>query len=268
MSGVDAAWTVANQPGTFTFMPIAEREYQTCFKCHSSFTTLPTYSPDGYQDGTGYVANGLFKLDNNTLPQIPDSRDLAKEFNSYQVSFHPVTALGRNRNIPDGSFVAGWSRDSMVYCSDCHQNAIAPTNGKGPHGSPLLHLLDGSLAGSAEYITKSDGTGGPTHNIGELCFKCHQYNTYVSGSNLPTTTNFRDINNNLHMQHEFSSCYTCHDSHGSEQDHLINFDTSVVTVDTGLTSQSAWQFDNTTGVGTCAIACHGVPHGAGKTYSP
>ena len=266
-SGVDAAWTVANQPGSFTFAPIAEREYQTCFKCHSSFTTLPTYRPDGYQAGTGYVPNGLFKLDNSTGAQIPDSRDLAKEFNSYQVSFHPVTALGRNRDIPDGSFVAGWSKDSMVYCSDCHQNAIAPTNGKGPHGSPLLHLLDGSLTGSAEYITKSDGSDAPTHNPGELCFKCHQYNTYAVNSNPATTTNFRNGTQNLHAFHDFGSCYTCHDSHGSEQSRLLNFDTSVVTIYNTYTSQSAWQNDGA-GTVTCYLACHGADHGQDKSYSP
>ena len=275
VSGVDAVWTASNQAGTLTFMPAAEREYQNCFKCHSSYTTQPTYRPDGYRAGTGYIPNGLFKLDNSTGSQVPDSRDLAREFNSYQVSFHPVAALGRNRSIPSGSFVSGWSVDSMVYCSDCHQNAVAPTNGKGPHGSPLLHLLDGSLAGSAEYITSTDPAlscapgGCPSiHDSGELCFKCHQFNTYSSGSNSPATTNFRNGTENLHAFHAFGSCYTCHDSHGSEQDRLINFDTSIVTLGVGSTSQNSWQYDYATSTGTCFVACHDGDHGPDKSYTP
>lgn len=270
-SGVDPIWTAAGAPSGFAFMSTAEREYQLCFKCHSSYATLPTYIPDGYQAGVGYIANGLFKLDNSSGSQVPDSRDLAKEFNSYQVSFHPVTALGRNRNMPAGSFVAGWSQDSMTYCSDCHQNASAPTNGDGPHGSPLLHILDGS----AEYITKTDpdlscGSGNcpNIHNPGELCFKCHQYNTYAIGSNLPATTNFRNGSQNLHAYHNFGSCYTCHDTHGSEQDRLINFDTSIVTIDPAYNSQSAWQFNYANGTGTCYVACHDGEHGQFNSYSP
>ena len=266
LSGVEAAWTTANSAGLLTSVTPAERQYQACFKCHSSYTTLPTYRPDGYQYGTGYIPNGLFKLDNNSGLQVADSRDLAQEFNSFQVSFHPVAALGRNTNMPSGSFVPGWSQDSMVYCTDCHQNAIAPVNGNGPHGSPLLHILDGSLSGSSEYITRDEDTvcapAGcpPIHDSGELCFKCHQYGTYSSGASSAATTNFRDGTQNLHQFHAFGACYTCHDSHGSEQAHLINFDTSVVGITPGYTSQTAWQYDDATKSGTCFVSCHSGDH--------
>ena len=149
--------------------------------------------------------------------------------------------------MPAGSSVVdanNWSQDSILYCTDCHDNANAPTNGSGPHGSPFLHLLDGT----SEYITKTNPAkscapgGCPSiHTAGELCFKCHQYNTYATGTNPPTTTRFKtSTGENLHAFHSFGACYACHDLHGSEQDRLINFDTPVVTV-TG-NSQSAWQF--------------------------
>ncbi len=269
-SGVDPDWTVAGVPNSYTLMTTAGREYQVCFKCHSSYTTLPTYNPDGYQAGVGYVANGLFKLGNSAGAQVADSRDLAKEFNSYQVSFHPVAALGRNRNMSAGSFVAGWSQDSMTYCSDCHQTANAPANGEGPHGSSLLHILDGST----DYITKIDPNGScpggcpNIHDSGELCFKCHQYGTYATGTNPVSTTHFANGIENLHAFHSFGSCYTCHDTHGSEQAHLINFDTSVVTINPGYTSQSAWQFNSAIGTGTCFVACHDGAHGSGTSYTP
>jgi hypothetical protein len=171
--------------------------------------------------------------------------------------------------MPAGSFVAPWSQDSIVYCTDCHDNGDNSTNG--PHGSPLLHVLDGS----AEYITEVDPSRScepgdcPTiHNPGELCFKCHQFNTYSNGINPASSTNFRNGSQNLHEFHTFSACYTCHDSHGSEQDRLINFDSSVVFIYPGYNSQTAWQFNPVTNTGTCYVACHDGDHGSLTPYTP
>jgi hypothetical protein len=149
-----------------------------------------------------------------------------------------------------------------VYCTDCHTNAAAPTNGVGPHGSPRLHIL----YGAQDYKTLGTGNGtNALHTTGELCFKCHQYNTYANGG-LPATTLFHIADKNLHDLHKFSTCYTCHDTHGSEQEHLINFDTAIVTLTTGYDSQNAWVLNS--GTGTCDITCHGTSHGAGKPYTP
>jgi len=212
----------------------------------------------------------LGKLGNTTNRQIPDSRDLAREFSTFQASYHPVEGAGRNRIMPAGSFVAGWTQDSIVSCSDCHQNDAPSNGGKGPHGSSLMHIL----GGTSNYVTQEDpatdcgaGACGPVHNSGELCFKCHQYGTYAGNTNLGTTTNFRKGNENLHTFHDFTACYTCHDTHGSEQDRLINFNTEVVTTDPGYNSQSAWRFDYATNTGTCAVACHGLNHSSSETYS-
>ncbi|HEY5903594.1 MAG TPA: S8 family serine peptidase, partial [Anaerolineales bacterium] len=269
-AGVDPVWNAAGAPAGFNWVARADREYQVCFKCHSSYTTLPSYQPDGYgwdagAAAPGYIADGLAKLDNSSGAQVPDSRDLAKEFNSYQVSFHPVAAQGRNQNMPAGSFVPGWSQDSVLYCSSCHENSEAPTNGNGPHGSQLLHLL----TGSTDYVTRPDPTTACTINPdgcpfvqdpGELCFKCHQYGTYAGASNPVTTTDFRKPGQNLHSLHTMAACYTCHDTHGSEQQHLINFDTSVVTILPGYNSKTAWNWNGSHG--TCYVACHGNTHGA------
>lgn len=269
-TGVDPIWNDLTMTlNGFNWVSTAEREYQVCLKCHSSFATLPTYEPDGYQASTGYVANGLAKLTNTNAAQKQDSRDLATEFSPYQVSFHPVMSLGRNSLINPNSFVAPWSTNSMVYCTDCHENSSAPTNGYGPHGSSNLHLL----TGSSEYITSIDpglscAPGGcpSVHNTGELCFKCHQYGTYVTGSGSTDWTRFRVGNENLHAFHGFSACYTCHDSHGSGQARLINFDLSQMTV--GGNSENAWTFDASTGIGSCTVSCHSGDHDASMYYQP
>jgi hypothetical protein len=222
----------------FTWMPKAEREYQVCFKCHSSFTTLPSYTP-----------TGITKINNPDSSQVPENRDLSIDFSPYQSSFHPVAALGRNRNISSGSFETGWSVDSMVYCADCH------TDGSGPHGSPAgspnLHLLD---------------TGD------QICFKCHQSATYETGANPYNTTNFKKDAENLHAFHtsqtvggEPVTCYSCHNSHGSEQAHLINFDIAQFDVLSG-DSQSNWQMDSLTGRGSCSVSCHKFPDPTRQYY--
>ena len=216
-SGVQPLWNAPGAPAAFSWMDVAEQESQICFKCHSSYATLPTYAPDGYgwngsSAAIGYLLNGLGKLTSTNPAQVRDSRDMAKEFNSYQVSYHPLAAKGRNQDMPAGSFVAPWSQDSILYCTDCHDNADNTT--AGPHGSPLLHLLDGS----SNYITQTDpaqscAQGGcqPIHTRGELCFKCHQFGTYATGTNPVTTTRFKSGVQNLHAYHSFSACYTCHD---------------------------------------------------------
>ena len=249
--GVDPLWSAPGMPLAFVWLPQAEREYQVCFKCHSSFTTLPGYVPDGW-DGEAYAPDGLPKLTSSNPDQVPDQRDMAQEFNPYNASFHPVTAVGRNQSIPPGSFVSGWSTASLVYCSDCHTNA-----GQGPHGSSLLHLLDGG----SDYQTA--GADDPTYTGSEVCFKCHDAADYIGTGR---ETNFRRGNRNLHKQHsDNGTCYLCHDSHGSEQLHLLNLDLSITAdPDTfllpGYDSQTYWQINAENTEKTCWLVCHDHDH--------
>ncbi len=260
-SGVDPVWVAPGAPAGYNWLPEAEREYQVCFKCHSSFTALPTYIPDGW-DGDGYVADGLRKLTYTGSNQVPDNRDLALEFSPYSQSFHPVVTVGRNQTIPAGSFVSGWSVDSMVYCTDCHTNAEAAEGGEGPHGSPLLHLLDGP----EEYQTASPDD--VTSDADVLCFNCHDAEDYTGRG---TDTNFIRNRANLHRQHgNNATCYLCHDTHGSEQLHLLNLDTSIEnSSDTYFlsgydgqptNSQTFWQISPDGSEKTCWLVCHGHDH--------
>ncbi|MEW5938585.1 MAG: S8 family serine peptidase [Chloroflexota bacterium] len=244
-SGVEPVYGGGGAPLRYNFLTEAVYEYQICFKCHSSYTTLPTYSPDGW-NGSVYVPNGLYKLITFTAPQVPDSRDMAREFNPYSGSYHPVTAVGTNPNMP-ASFVAGsgWNSFSRMYCSSCHTNGNPASSGNGTHGSPCLHLLrDAVNDASCNQYTTVRGLVRP--NNSEICFTCHRSDVY--NASLPTMnvtlTYFRNgAILNLHWKHVYErnvSCYTCHDSHGSEQLHLINFDTRETDIEPGYNSQSAW----------------------------
>ena len=284
-NGVQPVFAGPGAPTTFNFMDQAAFEYQVCMKCHSSFTTLPTYLPDGWGCAAPcaartFVPNGLRKITSGSALQVLDSRDMAEEFNPANGSFHPVMAAGTNPSAPAGGFTAGWGPTSRTYCTDCHTNDIPATGntGYGPHGSPLLHILDGSTttgAGTNYSTTGLTGAAEPLVSNTELCFKCHNYADYVTSATA-TNTRFRDGNNNLHSEHmgggfTNTTCYTCHDTHGSEQLHLINFDAAVAVPQGGRNSQSAWVSTgnaNPTTTGTCYVACHGQTHGAGDSYSP
>jgi predicted CXXCH cytochrome family protein len=258
-TGVDPIWTAAGAPGGYNWQTSSTREYQVCFKCHSGYTTLPSYQPDGW-NGTAYVTNGLRKLTNAAASQIQDSRNLAQEFNPNNNSFHPLAAVGQNQSIPAASFVNGWTQTSLVYCSSCHNTNAAPV---GPHGAANVHILKGT----ANFSTV-DNTNQTRPAAGEVCFQCHAYATYVNGG-AASTTNFRNgTNNNYHTFHApFGTCYTCHDSHGSEQKHMINFDAAAMTFNGGRNSQNAWvEVTTGNGGGSCYVSCHGKNHNP-ETYN-
>lgn len=261
-TGVLPLYTSGGVPTAYTWLPQAEREHQVCFKCHSNFTSAPTYQPSGW-NGTALVANGLRKLTSANATQVLDSRNMAAEFNPYAASFHPVLAQGRNQAIPAGSFVAGWSQTSMVYCSDCHENNAAPA--QGPHSSPLLHILAGTFNYNTVGATTANGNPA-TPNANQVCFKCHRADVYAPAADNTNVllTNFRaGTSRNLHSFHsgsggERTPCYSCHDSHGSEQENLINFDAAVMTFPAGRNSQTAFAPSATNN--SCYLTCHGANH--------
>ena len=263
VEGVDPVWVASGPPSSFIWMNQAQREYQVCFKCHSSFSSLPTYQPDGYQETSNtagqIVANGLGKLTSTDPLQVLDMRDLARAFNPYNTSFHPVIAKGRNTWA--GGYVTGWGPNSMTYCSDCHTNAIPAQGTTGPHGSPRLHLLDGLF----DYVTvMPNGNASYAAPNYQVCFKCHSYSTYVQGGSGGTQFSFHQYHNG--GSGTFTTvCYACHNSHGSEQQHLINFDTTFVTPLPGYNSQTAW-VPNGAGRGTCYLTCH-TPGGGTVTHN-
>jgi len=72
--------------------PIAN-QYELCFKCHSSYVTLP-----------------------------PGELDKAYQFNTSNESYHPVEAVGKNTGIDTNAFVSPITETSVLYCTDCHGN--------------------------------------------------------------------------------------------------------------------------------------------------
>jgi len=266
--GVEPTYAGAGAPTGFTWLPSVTQEYQVCYKCHSSYTTLPTYLPGGW-DGTAVVADGTKKLTTGgTNGQIADSRDMAQEYNPNNNSFHSVMAVGKNPNINTATFVTGWNSNSRMYCTSCHSNPLSGTagQGRGPHGSQNLHLLDQKTPGTAAVNFKSAHNNNNLANSSDVCGKCHQDLSYWANG-VSSRFQFHDT----HMNGELAECYLCHDSHGSEQFHNINFNRNVPNCLTSVTTntQNAFAHANGTATNSCTITCHGAGHSAtDKEYSP
>jgi len=185
--GSRGAWT--SSASDFTFKKNTTYQYELCYKCHSSFAgTTPT-------------------------------RDIAKEFNPANKTFHPVEGNSPNTK---GFFVNGYGPNSRLWCTDCHGRE-GGTGPRGPHGSANPKIL------KAKYDAN---TGAGTNT--DLCFRCHSYNDYAtSGGNDTNQTGFWDGGKNLHARHasKFTiRCQYCHSGvvHGTNSNKRLIVTTSDV----------------------------------------
>jgi predicted CXXCH cytochrome family protein len=292
VSVVNGAANTTPAPAAFTFLdgvtkPITS-EYQLCFKCHSSFTTL--------------------------LPNIPgkpstDALDKAAEFNPANASFHPVEAAGKNDTDAMKASLAGTSTyklwnfnvGSTIRCLNCHASSTTPDTipdpvdaaGAGgslpPHtsgnrGILLRNYLDRQLKPAVDTASVK-----AAYSAGDfaLCYVCHGEAPFVDSSS--NATNF-----NLHAKHLTALgvgaggtdidkagdgqgnaiCAECHfrihsttNKVGSQVipgSRLVNFAPNVEpfvpeSAPTGTTGTLSWTAGATSG-GTCTLTCHGQPH--------
>jgi len=79
--------------------------YEVCFKCHA--------------DNNVTTNAGVTRL----LPQINTRR----EFDFANPSYHPVAFAGKNPNVP--SLIPPLNENSIIYCTDCHNNDQGPGAG-------------------------------------------------------------------------------------------------------------------------------------------
>ncbi|MEI6564036.1 MAG: cytochrome c3 family protein [bacterium] len=213
VAGVSASGSVITQ---------VTREYELCFRCHADST------------GKGEASVPRDKPETNTR----------LEFNTGNASFHPVEGPGRNPDVP--SLIAPLRPNSLIYCTDCHNNNQGPRAGgkgpDGPHGSAYAPLLERKLE-FRDFLAESAASYA-------LCYKCHSRDSILGNQSFP-----------LHAAHVAASqtaCTTCHDSHGMPgASHLINFNRMYVTANgKGLLNWS----DEGSRQGSCNLSCHGKDH--------
>ncbi len=218
VSGIDSSGTPVAHIGA---------GYELCYKCHA--------------DNNGGTAH---------IPRAIQQTNVRLEFRPGNPSFHPIETTGVNPNVP--SLLPPWTISSRLACTDCHQGNDSPDFGgngpSGPHGSVFAPLL------GANYSTIDNQSESPTAYA--LCYKCH------SRTSILANQSFRE--HRKHIVEERAPCSICHDAHGisasqgtgSNNTHLINFDTRSVQANNGVR-----QFqDNGLFRGQCTLLCHGEGH--------
>lgn len=204
----------------------ANFEYEICFRCH---------------------ADSLNKPPALTSRQISQT-NVRLEFQTSNPSFHPVTGVGRNPNVP--SLIAPLTPSSTIKCTDCHNSNSSSSSGpNGPHGSTFSPILQ------RQYLTLDFTRESPSTYA--LCYGCHDRDSIRSDDS------FKE--HDKHIRGDDVPCNICHDPHGisstqgntTNNSKLINFDTSVVQPD----SSGRLRFEST-GVfrGRCFLNCHGEEH--------
>ena len=102
--GIGRAGTITLPSGT----PPSVSEFEICFKCHGDSANKP--QPLGptppYPD--------------RVVPQF----NKRLQFEPSNLSYHPIEAAGRNATVP--SLIAPWTVNSIVTCTDCHDNDTGP----------------------------------------------------------------------------------------------------------------------------------------------
>ena len=196
--------------------PLAEatREYEVCFRCH----------------GKADVSTPI--VTRQTL------RSTLADFTT-AASYHPVVGPGKNlSDVP--SLKSGLTTSSMIYCSDCHGSESGKkAGGAGPdgvHGSTVAGLLAGN------YPTISTGTSGDSENKYSLCYRCHDRSILMSGNSAFPL-------HSKHVVEKRQACSFCHDPHGSDKPHLINYDKTFLNAPMTYTQTSRRH-------GTCNGKCH------------
>ncbi len=259
-------------PG-YTFVPQtnvgAVKEYELCFKCHSSWTTRPA-----------------------------GQTDLALVLNPANESFHPVEAAGKNTSatmaasLDGGTGLPHLSTTSVITCADCHNNDAIPLTvstvssytgaaPSGPHGSSAPGVLRAPYKlGLKARATANDYAAADF----SLCFICHSSAPFATGSsNARTDTSFRL--HGFHMRSLYNKgsggtdintagagqgnavCRECHyNTHGTRgapysgnatNARGVNFAPNVVGANN--TGQPTWA------TGSCRLRCHGTDHSP-ETY--
>lgn len=282
VSGVAVTNGAAGTVPTYTWLdgmvqPVTA-EYQLCFKCHSSYTTLP-------DDVAGKPSQNF--------------SDLATDFNPANGSYHPIEAPGRNQTQKLADSLAGkspyklWNfkTSDTVRCVSCHSSntTATPTDpATNPADSTLtVHASTnrGILIRPYENRVLSEAKYGYDNKGFALCLACHMETPYLNakrpaaaeGTNFPFhglhLAGIDDKGNGgldidtLGAGQGNARCAECHfSSHGTTQlpngqsvsgDRLVGFapDVQPSTELGGVPT-----FTKTATGGNCTLTCHGKDH--------
>jgi len=258
---------VKAQSSANSFLPVANNEYEVCFKCHGDSANKPQTTDTG-TGGIGFGRNPQRQFDLGN----PNRSNTRIEF-ALGASYHPVVRMGNLSSGPGGQVPSlrpapispggaplpnrTLSSFSSIYCTDCHNSdtgrnlGIGSNGAAGPHASNIPHLLERESMLEPPPAIPGKSTAGVAYTLTNygLCDKCHD----VQGSIMRD----RSFTHLEHVQQSGAACSTCHDPHASSSPMLINFDLSIVAPN----SVGQLSYVQTgVGHGTCNLMCHGNDH--------
>ncbi len=207
------------------FVTPIDQEFELCYRCHAESANLPARSTNKHA-----------------------------EFKTTNPSYHPVEGEGASEYVISlkKPYVARKDRPgeiSRISCSDCH-GSDDPTGPSGPHGSRFRGLL------RANY-QMDDGRGESEYGYA-LCYRCHDRSSILGNESF--AYHALHIQGRPGVRDAGTSCFTCHDAHGSTRNpYLLRFNEDVVQP----TVSGKLKYDSR-GVGarhgSCFLNCHGVEH--------
>lgn len=239
-------------------------EYELCLKCHSSYTTLRSYTEESYK-----------------------KTDKAAEFDPTSASYHPVEAPGTNtsaalQNSLDGGSLWQFTTGSTIRCTNCHASyqevagSPAPGARLAPHTSQYRSLL------IANYRNRDLKTASEAYSSNDfaLCYLCHSETPFSQGAT--QETNFEEHDKHLTEIDDEGDpglgtnidtpgagkgnaiCAECHFKiHGTElaywstdrgNQRLVNFSPNVQPLSGNL--EPLWSLADK----NCTLVCHGETH--------
>lgn len=185
----------------------ATKEYQICFKCHSSHNGSIMA---GWDDNPG---------------NAQEWTDVALEFNTNNGSYHPVVGTTDPGDRVSG-LTGGWSVGQTMYCSDCHDIDSTSTT-VGPHGSAIKWMLTGT--NKAWPYTTATGANGNGTNVTTNFRTYNNRNTSSGTDNGLFCLNCHAVGAGVHSAdsgHQSIACVNCHIRvpHGGKLARLITTD--------------------------------------------
>ncbi len=234
--------------------------HSECVDCHEAHGSLPqrmnTPLPGKgvkvftYKD-LNYEFELCYRCHSESANLPVQEKNKRQEFSTRNPSYHPVEGPGRSSDIP--SLLSPYDVRSIISCTDCHSNDD-PGGPRGPHGSIYEHLLN------KNYYLED---GHPESEFAyALCYQCH-----LRGSILGNESFSR---HREHIETNKTSCYTCHDSHGSQSyTRLIRFNKDPRYTQVYPNREVRLEYINIVGSSPeCYLSCHNVDHNPTPVQSP
>lgn len=193
-------------------------ESEICYRCHGDSANLPA-----------------------------NQKNKRLEFLPANASYHPIEDVGKRTTVP--SLRKPLTISSRITCSDCHGDDDQQ-GAKGAHGSIFAPILKYNYATNDNYPE--------SYYRYESCYRCHDRNSILADESFKVTNSSAQLRgHNYHVVTAKTSCYACHNSHGSARyKDLIDFDKTIVVPN----QNGRLDYVHEGNTITCYLKCHNKQH--------